>query len=227
MTTRRFPIIATIITALAFCLLCALGTWQIQRLEWKTGLINQLNAEYAKDASKTNLTPIDLHGAFLFKRGFVHGLFAYDKQLLVGPRVYQEDMGFHLITPLQMKNGEWLLIDEGWVPADWIPHPRSPAQRSFIGLLRRPDTRNAFSPANHPEKNQWYMLDPKEIAAAKHLNKISPYILYVEGAPSPNQYPIPQASKPELSNNHLLYAIFWFSMAGALLIIYIFRFIKK
>src|SRR6478735_8743364 len=43
-TTRRFPWGLTIVCALAFALLCGLGVWQVQRLQWKEGLIAEAEA---------------------------------------------------------------------------------------------------------------------------------------------------------------------------------------
>ena len=37
----RFPFGLTIVCALALALLCGLGVWQVQRMQWKNGLIGQ------------------------------------------------------------------------------------------------------------------------------------------------------------------------------------------
>jgi len=226
MTGRTIPLLPALLTFIAICILCALGAWQIQRLEWKTNLLTHLDAEYARAAAKTNLKPADLRGDFLFKRGQVHGTYAFNEEILIGPRMYEDAMGFHVITPLRLRDGSYLLVDRGWVPQNWTDASKRPDAANVTGLLRRPDAANSFTPVNHPDKNQWYNINPDEIAAAKHLDKISPYVLYAEGAARAGVYPIPQGAKPQLPNNHFFYAIFWFSMAGALLIIFILRFKK-
>ena len=38
---RRFPWVLTIASALVFAVLVTLGVWQVQRLQWKEGLIEQ------------------------------------------------------------------------------------------------------------------------------------------------------------------------------------------
>ena len=46
-TRARFPWGLTIVCALAFALLCGLGVWQVQRMQWKNGLIDQAEAAAA------------------------------------------------------------------------------------------------------------------------------------------------------------------------------------
>jgi cytochrome oxidase assembly protein ShyY1 len=52
-------------------------------------------------------------------------------------------------------------------------------------------------------------------------------VLFLEGPEVEGNYPVAAATKPELPNDHLQYAIFWFTMAGVLFIIYCVRFLKK
>ena len=46
-TSARFPWGLTIVCALAFALLCGLGVWQVRRMQWKNGLIDQAEAAAA------------------------------------------------------------------------------------------------------------------------------------------------------------------------------------
>ena len=43
-TAKRFPWGLTVVCALAFALLCSLGVWQVQRMQWKEGLIAEAEA---------------------------------------------------------------------------------------------------------------------------------------------------------------------------------------
>src|SRR3546814_2582088 len=42
---RRFPLIATLIVALAVAAMIGLGVWQLQRMTWKDGLLNSYRSE--------------------------------------------------------------------------------------------------------------------------------------------------------------------------------------
>ena len=134
-----------------------------------------------------------------------------------------------------MDDGSWLLVNRGWVSQSWQPvdeinPPPSSENVKIIGLLRRPSERNPFTPDNKPLKNEWYHPDIEEIADVKSIpGIIHEYIMHVEKAENSgnaSDYPIAEATKPVLTNNHLQYAIFWFSMAGVLFIIYVLRFLR-
>ena len=48
----RLPFWGTILTICGICVLCALGTWQYQRLQWKNEILKTIDAEYGLDVSK-------------------------------------------------------------------------------------------------------------------------------------------------------------------------------
>lgn len=228
---KKFPYFATFFTAAGFCVLCALGVWQLQRLTWKTNLVNQLNAEYAKDATQAFLSPADTRGDFMFRRGTLRGVYEYERQIKIGPRVYEKFPGYHVLTPLRLEDGSHILVNRGWVPQDWafkmesIPMPGQDV--AVTGLLRNPEAPNSFTPENRPDRDEWFSADIPQIAGAKKISGLGPYLLYLEGRDVSGTFPIPQSSKPDLPNNHLQYAVFWFTMAGILLTIYAIRFFRK
>jgi surfeit locus 1 family protein len=221
------PVFATIFTILAFATLCGLGYWQLQRLEWKNGIVKKLDAEYTKDAAQNIISPSDLSKQVDYRRGTLRGVYEYHNQVRVGPRVYGNIPGYQVITPLRLEDNSVILVNRGWVPNEWrfeneevlSPHETV----NVTGMIRKPGDDNPFMPENRPAKDEWYHIVPSEIAAAKGLSDMRPYILYLEGDET-SIYPLPQSKRPELRNDHLQYAIFWFVMAGILLIIYGLRF---
>lgn len=223
---KRPPIIATLLMLLGVAILCSLGTWQLHRLEWKTDLLQKLDAEYEKDAAATILSSADLKDDFLFKRGTLRGTLNYDKEVRVGPRVFEHITGYHIVTPLLLEDGTTLLVNRGWVSDAWRDEREGTEAISVTGLLREP-VDNSFAPPNDPVKGRWYNIAPDEIAAAKGLNNISPYVLYVENNDPRVPYPIAAATKPDFPNSHLQYALFWFFMAGTLVTVYALRFLRK
>ena len=216
-------------TLFGIAVLCGLGTWQLQRLEWKEKLLGALDTEYTKDAAHTELVIPGEPDNFLFRRGTLRGVYDFEKQVLVGPRVYGNIPGWHVITPLKLGDGSWILVNRGWVPQHWPAADETGKPRGRVGvagLLRLPDN-NPFAPPNVPGKDQWYSINTLDIGAARKIWPVHDYVLYEENGDDTTNYPLAAATRPHLENNHLQYAIFWFTMAGILAIIYLLRFLRK
>ena len=111
---RRFILPITVFIALL--ILLGLGTWQMQRLAWKEGLIAEREAGLA-------LPPSPLPGqveepeTFNFRKVTVTGRFRHDLEQLYSTRARVGVFGHHVLTPLVTTDGFTILIDRGWVPA--------------------------------------------------------------------------------------------------------------
>jgi len=76
--------------------------------------------------------------------------------------------------------------------------------------LRLPQRRGWFVPDDRPERNEWFAVDVPAMAAAAKLDRLLPFYVDASGEPP-----------PELPNDHLQYAITWYALAVALLVVYI------
>lgn len=207
--------------------LLGLGTWQLQRLEWKEGLIAAYQARRAAppiplpdpiaDPAALDNRPVRLRGRFL-----------NDRELYLGARSYKGQVGFHVVTPFRLDDGRSVLVDRGWVP----PDRRDPATRpqgqlagtvEVTGLARVGGWRGSdmFRPANQPEQNHWLWYDLPAMAARAGLDDAITAV-YVAAAPRalPGGLPIGVLPGVSLRNDHLQYAITWYTLAAALLVIY-------
>lgn len=218
----RFPVWATIFLAIGICVLCALGGWQIQRLHWKNNLIAEIDALWR--AKPQPLSVQEIHEAAEtgknFLRGSMRGTFLNQKTFRIGPRMMNGQPGFHIITPFAPEGGSGsiILVNRGWAQAtaETIPDAQDV---EIQGLLRRPDKPNMFSPPNDPARGIWYTIDPEAIAKKYETGAIEPFVFYYEETPH-RAFPVPVGARPDLNNNHLSYAIFWFAMAFVMLVIY-------
>lgn len=227
----------TLMTLLGIAILCGLGAWQMHRLSWKEDLLRQMDAELSKDASQIILDSEDFRGDSDLRRGSVRGTYDFEKQILVGPRTYKNLPGRHVYTPLRLEDGTYILINRGWVPNDWTfghetPESRDAAQKAaqsggIIGMLRRKWDGSPFTPDNKPEADKWYKPDTQAIAKAKNIPTLHDVLFMLEGGETEGDYPIAVSTKVTPPNNHLQYAIFWFTMAGTLAVIFVLRFLKK
>ncbi len=234
----RFPFWATVFMLLGVAVLCGLGVWQLERLEWKRTLLRAVEAEYEVDASQVQLSPADFEimGSG-FKRGFLTGVYRHEHEVFIQARTHEGVPGYHLLTPFQVGgfDGSVVLVNRGWVPIEReMPQDgvvvRPPGAVTVVGMVRRPPEDNMFVPENRPDQGQWYRIDLRQIAKAMGEGGFLSHMLYVEtedgvayeGASS---YPVSAAGAVHLNNNHAQYAFFWFTMAAILVFMYVLRFL--
>ena len=213
-TLGRNIIIGALITLLG------LSAWQVSRLLWKNEIIAKLDAEYAKTPQNYiyNFNALNKLGReeTPIRYGQVKGEFNHAQTMLFGPKPHEGEMGYHVLTPLNMVGGS-VLVHRGWISKEnkkSLDNDISLASTEIIGMMRRPQW-NSFTPNNSPENDVWSKLDIEEIAGVHKIANIAPVILYAET--KTNEKIIPQIEKWYPRNKHLYYAIFWFTMALALL----------
>ncbi len=222
----KLPFWATIFTLLGIAVLCTLGNWQLQRLEWKSAIIAKLDAAYESDHSQPLNTENFEAGDFRY--GAIEGIFQPGKAILLGPKTKDKEIGYDLIVPLKTKEGT-LLVNMGWTEyaiKDLPIHHVKGRNIRFEGLARVPRW-NAFTPANEPEEELWFKPDIAEITTVKALKNPLPFMLFAESASYKFDAAFPNNQRWNPNNNHLQYAIFWFAMAGVLAIIYGLRFLPR
>jgi surfeit locus 1 family protein len=219
-------------TAIVFALLIGLGVWQVRRLAEKEALIARVESRAhvaAKDlparSDWAGLGPADYEFAHVRARG--HYVQGPDALIFMKPPAgFGVEPGYMVVTPFALATGGQLLVERGFVPASKADDRacRAPpaGETEISGLLRAPQTRNFFTPRDAPERGQWYTRDPAAIAAALSIADAAPFTLALETPASAgtNGFPRLVASAPEFVNNHLSYAVTWFSLAAALLAVF-------
>lgn len=189
-----------------FSTLIYLGVWQLQRLTWKTQIIQSLELEYAKNPLEHNFTFKELtslgNETLPLKNGHVIGKFIHDKEIYLGPKTENSLIGYHIITPLKLAQG-YILINRGWIAESDMEHDSLPQPQGIqiiSGLIRKPDW-NRFTPQNSPSNNIWMRPDINQIAESMALSPVAPVMLYQQATP---WYP---------RNKHQQYALFWLTLA--------------
>lgn len=221
---RKFPWLATLLTALSMLILIGLGTWQVKRLAWKADIISRLNILYDIKQAR----PLQWEDGQNYAYGWVEGKPLYDQAFLMVPRVLDKQVGASYMLPLLAENGQSYLVNMGWTDQK-LPDISSVGGMNVLkvsGLARHPYW-NSFTPENAPEQGQWFRPDLEQIASAQQLNNLQPFILYaenIEGLPESLASVFPQNERWMPPNNHGQYAFFWYAMAMVLLGIYVLRF---
>lgn len=221
----------TMFTLAALPVLLGLGFWQLDRLEWKETLLakieRRMEAEPAPLPTPEAWGEIDPQAEeytrFLLEGRFLTREFHYFQQNAQGTP------GYAVISPLEVAEGAVVLVNRGFVPAQLkemdahggVPEGADGTPLHFIGILRAPATRGTFDGVDDPEKNIWMVRDPAAMGATLDVPHVAPFIIDAEPGSFPGEYPKAGATRPDLPNNHLDYALTWFSLAAILLIIYV------
>jgi len=215
----------TIFVVPAVIALFALGTWQVERLQWKTGLIHDRETRVAAPAIAPPATAEDM-AAIEFRRVALTGHFLNDREMYLAARSLRGNVGYHVVTPFVGEDNVVTLVDRGWVPLDRKePKSREAGEiegtTTVEGLIRKPGKPGWFVPDNLPDKNFWFFVDIPAMAGHAGLARVRPYFVEAGPAPNPGGLPIGGQSHIELPNNHLSYVIIWYSLALALVIIFL------
>jgi surfeit locus 1 family protein len=215
MRFRKPELIPLLFIIAAEILLIGLGAWQIERLEWKNGLIVAI--EKAQAEPVLTVLPKELSG-LEYRKVELTGKLITDKTLhRVGAR-QGEHPGFFLLTPFILKDGRIILVNRGFSPADQTAEIKTPS--TVKGVLRPARGKRAFFiPDNQPEKNVWLYEDIAAMSASTKL-ELLPLIVEATGNYEKNVYPIPNDGTIALRNDHLGYAITWFSLAVVGLVLF-------
>lgn len=205
-------------TGALVCLL-VLGIWQLQRLEWKQGLIAAIDQR--TDASPLLSLPTEPSlAAHNFYPVQLQGEFVHAHEFFIVRRAISSDPGLQLLTPFRLQNGEHVLVNRGYLPFDQKDSDaRLETQylglQTITGVIVYPLGRNAFTPKDSPEEQLWFAED---FAAFERISGFAypPYVV-VAGIDSRHKYPRGGQYIISLRNNHAGYALTWFGMALSLL----------
>ncbi|WP_428029174.1 SURF1 family protein [Ancylobacter sp.] len=225
---RLLPVALT--TLVAFGVLVGLGVWQLERLAWKQSLIAQVQARVHQAPvdlpPETNWSEIDF-ARDEYRHVTAQGRFRHDLEVQVYALVDQEPDGFGgpgywVVTPLGLGDGSFVLVNRGFVPLDRkAPSTRLEGQVDGLvtvtGLLRLPEEATAFTPANDPAGDNWYVRDPEAIASAKELVRVAPFLIDADASPNAGGLPRGGLTRIAFPNRHLEYALTWFGLAASLL----------
>lgn len=209
--------------------LLGLGTWQVQRLAWKSAILAELAAAQARPPVEAPASPLP------YAHLTATGRFRPQAEALLGLEVRGTTLGADLIAVLERPGAPPLLVDRGWVPVEGGNIARPEGEVTVSGYARFTERRGAFTATDDPAHRRFYNFDLPAIAASLGARDALPYALTVVtpgaplapsglGAPPPpmrGPLPDPASSFPAPGNPHLGYAITWFGLALAWVTIFL------
>ncbi len=210
----------------AFAFLCGLGVWQLQRLEWKQGLIARIDARVQlpplslmevsgvwNDTKDVEYFPVQLTGRFLHDRE--RHIYALENG----------KTGWQIFTPFVTHTGT-ILINRGFV-ADRFKAASTRREGqiedsiAITGLMRETGIQSRFVPDNDVTANIWYWRDLRGMSFSSGIAEtdILPFYVDMDAPSPPGAMPRPGTTRLRISNNHLSYALTWFVLAGVMIVI--------
>ena len=94
----------------ALAVLLALGWWQVERLTWKTALIQELEIRGNAPAIPLPTDPRIPTGDLLFRKVVVTGSYVHEAEMHLLNRVRKGVPGFNLFTPLVLDNNAGTIL---------------------------------------------------------------------------------------------------------------------
>ena len=216
----------------AFGTCVALGTWQVERLKWKEGIIAALAEANAQEALTTLPSDESALKPLQFRKVTLTGTWQGGTEFHIAPRYWKDKFGYAIITPFTLADGRVVLVNRGWVPAkqkdaSTRPETQVKGHTTINGLVRVGAERNTMSPPNQPEKNIWFGRDVAAMADAAKIKNIIPAMVDIVGKQDAKNLPVPSDGTIRLKNDHLSYILTWYGIALGILVIFVVYHRKK
>lgn len=197
-------------------LFCALGTWQLVRLQWKNNLINEIGEGFKSPAINYS-NKIQKN----YQRIIAEGEYDFEKQIYLYSLNEKGEPGYDVITPFKTLDLENILINRGWIKANQKNESiiNKVEGKKIQGLMFKNVKKNIFKPDNEIEKNIWFSINLEDVNKFTG-KKFNEYIFYLEdekiSTPKPKKITI------DLPNNHLKYAITWYSISISIFLYFLY-----
>jgi cytochrome oxidase assembly protein ShyY1 len=216
-------------------LLLGLGFWQLQRRVAKHELIAALNERLAA-------SPVALPGSSEwsvltpakdeFRRVTFTATYAAEPDAMAygAGSAVREDVtgsGTWAFLPARLADGAVVVVNAGFVQntmQDRAQQDRA-AKRlvtgepvKLTGYLRFPERVGVLTPREDAAKRLWFVRDHLAMAAALGWGAVAPFYIDLETPVPDSGVPKPGPLHVHLKDDHLQYAITWFTLAGAVVI---------
>lgn len=214
----------TLFTIPALVMLIGLGTWQVDRLAWKSGIIARIEANARLPAIPLPPAAGVDPAALEYRPVSVTGTFRHDREVHLLATTRRGNTGYQLIVPLDRAEGGTVLVNRGWVPAarkerEARPESLPAGPVTVTGLLRKPWHQGWFVPDNDLKRNVWFYGDATAMAKEMGVDA-PPFFIEADATPNPGGLPLGGQTRLDVPNNHLTYVVTWYGFAVVLVVIY-------
>ena len=214
--------------------LLALGTWQVQRRQWKLDLIE-------RTTQRVHATPIALpapaewpqitSAAYEYRHLSLSGHWRTPACTVRSQALTELGSGYWQLRPLESDDGSIVWVNQGFIPdaqnAATLDTPSNPAPAATpetierTGLLRISEPGGSFLRKNEPQSGHWYARDVAAMTAQCGLPtaRTAPFFVDLDASSTAGDsannthYPVPGLTVIQFHNNHAVYALTWYILA--------------
>lgn len=214
------------VVLLSLAILLTLGTWQVERLHWKEGLLADIAERRSGDPAP--LSEIEQRATagddIEYRRIALSGTFDHTRERHFFA-TFEGRTGFYVYTPLTLADGRKIFVNRGFVPYE-MKEPATRAagevsgEQAITGYARTKlsGKPSMLVPDNDLSKNIFYWKDLDAMAASTGLSDLIPFFVDIDASvTNPGGWPKGGVTQFEVPNNHLQYAATWYGLAAALL----------
>jgi cytochrome oxidase assembly protein ShyY1 len=224
-----------VFTLVMVAIFAGLGVWQLQRRVEKHALIASLTERLA--AAPVPLPPpSQWAGLTAASDEFRRVSFAATYARLPDAMVYssgsavREDIsgpGTWAFLPARLASGETVVVNAGFVPntmQERAVEDRAVARLltdqpvTLKGYLRFPEAAGVLTPAENSAARLWFTRDQRAMARQLGWGTVAPFYIDLETPVPDSGIPKPGPLDVHLRDDHLQYAITWFTLAVAVVI---------
>lgn len=236
----RAALVPSLVALAMLILFVSLGFWQLDRAAEKRDLLRREAARAAEppvrlalDAATRDAAGID---ALRFRRVILDGSFLPARQYLLDNRTHRGAAGYHVLTPLRPSRGDSLvLVDRGWVPVG-ASRRRLPDVGVTSGPVRvdatlaEPPRAGLLLGETGYERGTWprvVQYVDLELIAAQLDAPVLPLVARLD-TDAPGGFVRDWRPYYGISpDRHLGYAVQWFALAAALVVLYVYLSFKR
>lgn len=220
----------SVATLIALAILLRLGFWQLERADEKRAILAK--QEQVRDMPPADLNRLDSYKALKdqpYRKVRATGRFDAQRQILIDNKIHQGRVGFEVVTPLLLQGSQRVvLVNRGWRPMgptrEDLPATPTPEQTVTVEGMLKVNLKDVISISDTNRVNQGWpaivqWVDIEGLRASTGMNLL-PFMIFQ--APQDahgfvRDWRIVNATPAR----HVSYAVQWFVIAAALLIVYL------
>lgn len=214
-----------ILVSIGVLSLVLLGNWQLKRLAEKNVFIKTIEHNIASPAISisSNAAPTPT-----YSKVAIVGRFLPNKNILLYGRrsAHPEKDGYYMLSAFEAENGQRYLVSRGWIPQslkDNFYNFILPHDNETIEAFTLPSEHRSFMmPKNDNDNNIWFTIDLQMAHNLLGVTETKYYLMQINNQLLPNGAKSLSANQlSKVRNDHLEYAMTWYSLAICLALVFI------